>query len=98
VLEQPVFHHRVEALAVVVDDPPHVADIVLPALEERLEDVPLVELRVPDERDHAPRRLVAWDEVFQAQIVLGERGEEGDRHPERHRAGREVDVVRVLGA
>src|SRR5437660_1272482 len=42
---------RVEALAVVVDDPPQVADVVLVALDQRLVDIALVELGVADQRD-----------------------------------------------
>ena len=45
--------HRVEALAVVVDDPPRVAQPLLPAFEQGLEDVALVHLGVADEGDHA---------------------------------------------
>src|ERR1700687_3775675 len=50
---QALAHHRVEALAVVVADPPAMAQALLPAVEDRLEDVALVELGVPDQRDHA---------------------------------------------
>jgi hypothetical protein len=38
--------HRIEALAVVVDDPPGVAKPVLPAFQQGLEDVALVHLGV----------------------------------------------------
>jgi hypothetical protein len=50
--KEPVGDHRVKALAVVVDNPPEVADVVLPAFEQGLEDVALVELGVAGERDH----------------------------------------------
>ena len=56
--EQPVVHDAVEALAVVVDHPPEVPDVVLPAFEQRLEDVALVELGVADQRDHAAGRAI----------------------------------------
>ena len=54
--EQPVVDDAVEALAVVVDHPPQVPHVVLPAFEQRLEDVALVELGVADQRDHAAGR------------------------------------------
>src|SRR5262249_40441283 len=50
---QALADHRVETLAVVVDDPPAIAQALLPALEDGLEDVAFVELGVADERDHA---------------------------------------------
>src|SRR5215213_3054082 len=50
-LEHAVRARRVEALAVVVDDPPQVADVVLVALDQRFIDVALVELRIADEGD-----------------------------------------------
>ena len=54
--EQPVVDDAVEALAVVVDHPPQIPHVVLPAFEQRLEDVALVELGVADQRHHAARR------------------------------------------
>ena len=96
--EQPVVDDAVEALAVVVDDPPEVPHVVLPAFEQGLEDVALVELGVADQRDHAAGRALAVAQLLQPHIVLHDRGEErhGDAQPDR--AGREVDVVDVLGA
>ena len=64
--EQPVGDHGVEALAVVVDDPPEIADIVLPAFEQRLEDVAFVEFGVAGERDHPARRLVGRNQLLSA--------------------------------
>ena len=52
--EQAVRHHRVEALAVVVDHPPAVLEAVLPVFEQRLVDVALVDLGIAHQRDHAP--------------------------------------------
>jgi hypothetical protein len=48
----------VEALAVVVDDPPQVADVVLRALDDRLVDIAFVELGVADQRDEAAAVLL----------------------------------------
>ncbi len=50
---QPLADHRVEALAVVVDDPPAIAQPLLPAFEDAFEDVALIELGVAHERNHA---------------------------------------------
>ena len=97
-LAHPVLGDGVEALAVVVDDPPDVADAVLPGLEQRLEHVALIELGVARQGDHPPgRRIVIEDaEALRPHVFLDQRGEARHRHPEPHRAGREVDVVRVL--
>ncbi len=57
-LPQALAHHRVEALPIVVDDPPAIAQALLPALEHRLEDVALVELGVAHQRHHAALRTV----------------------------------------
>ncbi len=45
--------HGIEALAVVVDDPPAIAQALLPPFEQGLEDVAFVHLGIADERDHA---------------------------------------------
>ena len=45
-LKQPILDHAVQALAVVIDDPPDIADVVLPALQQGFEDVALVELGI----------------------------------------------------
>ena len=52
-LEHAVGTRRVEALAIVIDDPPEIAHIVLGAFDERLVDVAFVELGVADQRDKA---------------------------------------------
>ena len=89
--------HGVEALPVVVDDPPAVPQPLLPALEDRLENITLVELGVPDQRDHPPFRAVESPAV-RAHVVLDQRREQRLRHAEADRAGGEVHAVGVLGA
>ena len=96
-LPEPLAHHAVERLAVVVDDPPDVAQPVLPALLQAFVDVALVEFRVAHERHHPARRHVAPQSLAR-DVVLHQRGEGGDRDAEPDRAGGEVDVVDVLGA
>jgi hypothetical protein len=51
---EPLLYDRIKALAVVVDHPPGVPELVLPAFEQRLEDVAFVELGVADQGDHPP--------------------------------------------
>ena len=95
-LEHAVGARRVEALAVVVDDPPQVSDVVLVALDQRFVDVALVELRVADQRDEAaPVGLV--HHAVRGKVVLDQAGEGGDRDTQADRAGREVDGDLVLG-
>ena len=75
-VEQPVADDRVEALAVVVDHPPAVAEVVLPAFEQRLVDVALVELGVADQRDHAALRAGRVVPAVGVHIVLHQAGEQ----------------------
>ncbi len=96
--EQQLGHDPVEALAVVVDDPPEIADVVLPALEQGLVDVALVELGVADNGHHPARRRVVGHQPVQTDVVLGQRGEQRHRRTQAHRARREVDAGLVLGA
>ena len=96
-LEQAVRDHAVQALAVVVDDPPEVAHVVLPAFEQRLEDVALVELRVAHDGDHAAGRARLGRELVEAHVVLHHRGEQRHADAEADRAGGDVHVVAVLG-
>jgi hypothetical protein len=53
-LPQPLAHHGIQALTVVIDHPPGVAQAVLPALQQRLEDIALVQFGIADQRDHPP--------------------------------------------
>ena len=96
-LVEPFAHDRVEALAVVVDDPPGVAQPVFPAFEQRLEDVALVELGIADQRDHPAVRAIL-PQPCACTIILHEARKEGLRRAKADRAGGEIDVVEVLGA
>ena len=88
--------HRVEALAIVVDHPPAIAQALLPAFEHRLEDVALVHLGIADQRDHAAFRPVGRE--VRAHVILHQRGEQRLRDAEADRAGGEIHVVGILGA
>ena len=90
-------HDGVEALAVVVDDPPAIAQALFPAFQQRLEDIAFVEFGVADQRDHAAFRPVEAP-AMRAHVILRERGEQRLRHAQADRAGGEIDVIGVLGA
>src|SRR5690606_19457060 len=62
-------HHAIEALAVEIDDPEQVAKAMERLLDDRLPHVALVQLRVTDQRDPAPR--AAATEVT-AHVVVGQ--------------------------
>ena len=96
-LEQRVGNDGIKALAVVVDHPPAIAKVVLPALQQAFEDVALVELGIAEQCDHAAFRPVLHP-AMGADIILGEAGEGRHRHAEADGAGGQVDVVGVLGA
>ena len=94
---QALADHRVEALAVIVDDPPAIAQALLPAFEDRLENIAFVEFGVAHERDHAAFRPIESPAVG-AHVILHQAREQRLRDPQADRAGGEIDVVGVLGA
>ena len=51
--EQPVLHHAVQALPVIVHNPPDIADIVLPALQQGFVDIAFVQLGIAGNGDVA---------------------------------------------
>ena len=87
---------RIEALAVVVDDPPQIADVVLPAFQQRLVDVAFVEFGIAGDGDVAARRQVGAAQPVQPHIIGHQRGERGHRHAKADRAGGEIDLGPVL--
>ena len=95
-LEHAVGRGRVEALAIIVDDPPAIADVVLVALDQRFVDIALVELGIADQRDEAPAIRLGHLAV-RGEIILHQAGEGGDRDAEPDRPGREIDRDLVLG-
>ncbi|MGY4291164.1 hypothetical protein ACVWXO_010430 [Bradyrhizobium sp. LM2.7] len=94
---EPFAHDGIERLAVIVHDPPGVAQPVLPALGERLEDVAFVHLGIADQRNHPPFAAILHP-AMRFDVVLHQRGEQRLRNAETDRAGREIDVVDILGA
>ena len=69
----------IETLAIVVDNPPAIAQPLLPTFENSFEDVAFVEFGIADERDHARFRPFQSPAVG-ADIVLHERREQRLRH------------------
>ena len=77
----------IEALAVVIDDPPEVSDLLLPAFEQRLEDIAFVQLRIAHQRDH-PTRAFGRVPAMRDDVILDQAGKGGDRDAQcdaRHR-------------
>ena len=94
--EQPLVDDAIERLTIVVDDPPGVAQVVLPALLQRLVDIALVEFGVADQRHHAAG-LEILTPILGGDVVLHDRGERGDGDAQSHRTRGEIDVIDVLG-
>jgi hypothetical protein len=94
--EHPLRGGGVERLAIIVDDPPAIADVVLVGLDQAFVDIAFVELRIAHQRDHAPG-LVGRHHAVRDQIILDEARKGGDRDPEADGAGGEIDRDLVLG-
>ena len=82
-LPEALAHHGIEALPVVIDDPPAIAQALLPAFQHGLENIALVELGVAKQRDHAafrPRLAVNFSTpAVGAHVILRQRREQSLR-------------------
>ena len=87
----------VEALAIVVDDPPRVAQAVLPSLKHRLGDVAFVEFCIAEKRNHPAFRRFRTP-VFRADVILHKRRKQRLRDAEPDRSSGKIDAVGILGA
>ena len=96
-LPQALMHDAVEALAVIVDHPPCVAQVVLPAFLQAFIDIAFIQLRIADEGD-LPAEFHVLRPALRSDIVLHQRVEGGGRDAEADRPCREVDIVDILGA
>ncbi len=94
---EPLADDGVEALAVVIDDPPGIANTLFPALQQCLEDVALIHLGIADEGDHAPFPAILRP-AMRLHVILHDAGKQCLCHAEPDGAGGEVDVIGVLGA
>ena len=96
--EEPVGHHGIERLAVVVHHPPDIADVVLPAFQQGFVDVALIEFGIAHHRHVTPGGQALGGEVVQAHIVLHERAERRQGHAQADRACRKIHLRPVLHA
>ena len=95
-LEHLVGADRVEALAVVIEDPPQVADVMLGALDQRFVNIAFVEFGVADQSDEAAA-IPIFHPAAAAEPVLDDAREQGDCNAKSDRPGREIDRDLVLG-
>ena len=70
---------------------------MLPAFEKGLEDIAFVHLGVAEKGDHPAFRL-ARIPAFCRYTILDQGGEQGLRHAQSDRPGREIDIVDILGS
>ena len=66
--------YRIEALPVVIDDPPDIGDVVLVGLDQRFVDVAFVKFGVPKQGNH-PSPLFRRHQLMGRHIILHEGGE-----------------------
>src|SRR5262249_44206645 len=95
-LPQSLADDSVETLPVIIDDPPAIAQTLLPAFEHGFKDVALIEFGIAEESNHAafgPRQTPAMG----PHIILRQGRKQRLSNAKSDRAGREVDVIGVLG-
>ena len=88
-------HNPIQALAIVVDHPPGVAQIMLPAFLKAFIYIAFIQLCIADQRDHPAQRALAGP-CLGFEIILHQGGKGRDRHAETDRACGEVDIVHVF--
>src|SRR3546814_486495 len=79
--EHAVRRRCIQGLAIIVDDPPAIADIVLVSLNQALVDIALIELSVAHECDHAASFRIA-EVPMRDEIILHDACKGGDRNAE----------------
>ena len=92
---QPFMDHAIQTLAVVVDHPPDMAQIVFPTLQQRLVNIALVQFGVANQRDHAAQRGGA--PAVAVQVILNKRGKDRQGRAKADRAGGKIHIVGVFG-
>ena len=88
---------RVQRLAVIIHHPPAVPKAVLPAFNQGFIDVALVHFGIADQVHH-PALGPAFTSHGQRHSLARERKRESGRRRGPPRAGREVDIIHILGA
>ena len=96
--ERTVCGNGVEALAVVIDDPPAVSQPALGAVEQGFVHVAFVELRVSEHGHHAAGRVCPGRQVMIEDVVLHQRSEQRHGTPKADGPRGKIDVVRILRA
>ena len=93
-------NNRVQALAVVVDDPPAVAKAMFPAFEKGLKNVALIHLGIADKGDHTAFRppVLGLSPSLGPDIILNQGSKQRLCDAEADRAGRKIHIVAILGA
>ena len=74
---------RIQALTIIVHDPPAIADVVLVALDQGLIDIALIKLCISHEGDE-PARVFLGELTPTKEHVLHQRGKGRDCHPKAH--------------
>ena len=97
---QPFAHDRVQALSVVVDDPPAVAKAVFPTFEKGLKNVALIHLGIADKGDHTAFRppVLGLSPSLGPDVILNQCSKQRLCDSEADRAGRKIHIVAILRA
>ena len=90
-------HNGVQRLAIIIDDPPGVAQTLFPAVDQGLVNIALVKFGVADQGDHFAFPP-AFHPAMGEHVILHDRRKQRLRDPKADGAGGEVHVVSVLGA
>ena len=80
--KEPVGDHCIETLAVVIDNPPSIAQFVLPAFVKCFVDITFIEFGVPNEGNHTSFWGISFAKGFQSHIVLNQAGKCSNCDPE----------------
>ena len=94
---QVVGNHAVEALAIVVDDPPAVPKVVFPTFPKRFVDAALIHFGVADQGHHSAPGTALGQKGAVARVFLRHRGEDRESGTESHGTRGNIDVVVILG-
>ena len=90
-------NHAIKALAVIINHPPNIADVMLPRIQKRLIDIAFIKFRIANQCDHAAWHFVLGQHVFVAQVILRKRGKVRHRSTKPDRTGREINLIAILG-
>ena len=95
-LKQLVRNNAVKALAIIVDHPPQVSHIMLPAFKQGLVDITFIKFGIAHNGYHARRLFLFRYHFVKLDIVADHRCKHCEANAEPDRAGRDIDIVTVL--